>query len=90
MLLLWYVLKYLESQQKRTNYFLQWLQSNQQVALFDNLFIRCSPDYLENASPLVILSVGAAVTASLATNVMERLTWLEVVFRSIDPRVSFR
>lgn len=63
-----------------------WLQSNQQVALFDNLFVRCNPGYLGQASPLVILSVGAAVTASLATNVMERLSWLETVFRSVNPR----
>ncbi|CAD6575433.1 MAG: hypothetical protein ASARMPREDX12_005182 [Alectoria sarmentosa] len=63
-----------------------WLQSNQQVALFDNLFVRCNPSYLGQASPLVILSVGAAVTASLATNVMERLSWLETVFHSVNPR----
>ncbi|CAF9928860.1 hypothetical protein IMSHALPRED_007763 [Imshaugia aleurites] len=63
-----------------------WLQSGQQVALFDNLFVRCNPGYLGQASPLVVLSVGAAVTASLATNVMERLSWLETVFRSVNPR----
>ena len=34
------------------------------------------------------LSVGAAVTSSLETNVTERLTWLEAVFHSINPRVS--
>ena len=37
---------------------------------------------------LVSLSAGAAVTASLETNVMERLAWLETVFQVIDPRVS--
>lgn len=63
-----------------------WLQSNQQVALFDNLFVSCNPGYLGQASPLVILSVGAAVTTSLATNVMERLSWLETVFHSVNPR----
>jgi len=66
---------------------LQWLQSQQQVELFDQLFVRCDPNYLRQTSPLVILSVGAAVTSSLATNVMERLTWLETVFHSIDTRV---
>lgn len=66
----------------------QWLQSNQQVALFDNLFVRCNPSYLRNASPLVVLSVGAAVTAALGTHVMERLAWLETVFHSINPDVS--
>jgi len=65
----------------------KWLQSNQQVALFDNLFVRCNPSYLSQASPLVILSVGAAVTAALQTNTMERLTWLETVFHAVNPRV---
>lgn len=37
---------------------------------------------------LVSLSVGAAVTVSLETNVMQRLAWLETVFQVIDPRVS--
>lgn len=63
-----------------------WLRSNQQVALFDNLFVRCNPSYLGQASPLVILSVGAVVTTSLGTNVMERLSWLETVFRLVNPR----
>ena len=66
-----------------------WLQSGQQVALFDNLFVRCNPGYLRNASPLVVLSVGAAVTASLTSNVLARLEWLETVLGSIDPRVRY-
>ena len=65
----------------------QWLQSHQQVQLFDKLFVRCDPIYLRQTSPLVILSVGAAVTSSLHTNIMERLVWLESVLRFIDARV---
>jgi hypothetical protein len=57
------------------------------VELFDNFFVRCDPSYLRQTSPLVILSVGAAVTSALETNVMERLAWLETVFYSIDTRV---
>ncbi len=55
--------------------------------MFDNFFVRCDPSYLRQTSPLVILSVGAAVTSALETNVMERLAWLETVFYSIDTRV---
>ena len=66
----------------------QWLQSGHQVELFDQFFVRCSPAYLQHLSPLVALSVGAAVTSTLETNIMERLTWLETVFATIDPRVS--
>lgn len=67
----------------------QWLQSAHQVELFDQFFVRCRPAYLQHLSPLVALSVGAAVTSTLETNIMERLTWLETVFATIDPRVCY-
>lgn len=57
------------------------------MALFDQLFARFNPNYLRQASALVILSVGAAVTASLDTNIMERLAWLDTVLKSIHPDV---
>ena len=47
-----------------------------------------NPGFIQQLSPLITLSVGAAVTNVLENNVMERLAWLEVVFANIDPRVS--
>lgn len=38
-----------------------------------------------NLSPLVALSVSAAVTSSLDKNILERLMWLETVFSCINP-----
>ncbi|RAL10725.1 uncharacterized protein BO97DRAFT_372043 [Aspergillus homomorphus CBS 101889] len=63
----------------------KWLQSSQQADLFDNLFVRMNPSYLTSLSPIVALSVGVAVTSSLRTNPMERLTWLEVVLQTVNP-----
>ncbi|OJJ72983.1 hypothetical protein ASPBRDRAFT_42762 [Aspergillus brasiliensis CBS 101740] len=63
----------------------KWLQSSQQADLFDNLFVRLNPSYLTSLSPIVGLSVGVAVTSSLQTNVMQRLTWLEVVLQTVNP-----
>ncbi|RAL04956.1 uncharacterized protein BO80DRAFT_373231 [Aspergillus ibericus CBS 121593] len=63
----------------------RWLQSSQQADLFDNLFVRMNPSYLTSLSPIVGLSVGVAVTSSLQTHVMERLTWLEVVLQTVNP-----
>ena len=57
------------------------------MALFDNLFVHQNPNYLRHSSPLVILSVGAAVTSSMETNVHERLIWLAAVIKAIDPKV---
>ncbi|MCJ1470571.1 hypothetical protein MMC07_009217 [Pseudocyphellaria aurata] len=64
---------------------IQWIQSNQQAALYDNYLVRFNPSYLQQLPPLVVFSVGAAVTSSLENNVMERLAWLETVFATVDP-----
>ncbi|KAL5335289.1 hypothetical protein BJX70DRAFT_375483 [Aspergillus crustosus] len=65
----------------------KWLQSEQQADLFDHLFVRLNPGYLSTLSPIVALSVGVAVTSSLQTNVMDRLSWLEVVLQAVNLRV---
>lgn len=66
----------------------QWLQSEQQADLFDRLFVHMNPSYLNALPPIVALSVGVAVTSSLQTNAMERLTWLEVVLQTVNLRAS--
>ena len=68
--------------------FRQWLQSNEKDFIFDNFLVRLNPGFLQQLSPLITLSVGAAVTNTLESTVMERLAWLETVFANIDPRVS--
>ncbi|KAL3466542.1 hypothetical protein BJX64DRAFT_230809 [Aspergillus heterothallicus] len=62
----------------------RWLQSEQQAYLFDSLFVRLDPAYLNTLSPIVALSVGVAVTSSLQTNANERLSWLEVVLQTVN------
>jgi hypothetical protein len=54
--------------------------------LFDNLFVRVNMNYLDLVSPLVSLTVSAAITSSFSTNVEERLAWLKKVLDSIDIR----
>jgi len=68
----------------------RWLHSPQdkQVSLFDNLFVRCNPQYLQTISTLLALSVGAAVTTSLETNTAKRLGWIEAVLSTVNPMVS--
>lgn len=56
--------------------------------MFDNLFVRLNPTYLNTLSPIVSLSVGVAVTSSLQTHVSERLAWLEVVLQTVNLMVS--
>lgn len=66
---------------------IRWLQSSQQANIFDRLFVNYSANYLSSLSPIVALSVGAAVTSSFETNVMQRLDWLQSAFKTIDPKV---
>ncbi|ODH52911.1 hypothetical protein GX48_00779 [Paracoccidioides brasiliensis] len=69
---------------------IRWIQSPHQADLFNNLFVNFDPSYLAKLSPLVVLSVSAAVTSSLETNVMDRLNWLELVFQTVnikDPEI---
>lgn len=47
-----------------------------------------NPSYLNTLPPIVALSVGVAVTSSLQTNAVERLTWLEAVLQTVNLRVS--
>lgn len=67
---------------------IQWLQSSRQGELFDRLFVRCNPQYLRKLTPLVTLSVSAAITASFDSYVDERLEWLSIVLQNINLHVS--
>ena len=48
--------------------------------------MHCRPDYVRQLTPLVALSVAAAVTATLDTHVTERLLWVDTVFSAIDTK----
>ncbi|PNS14620.1 U3 small nucleolar RNA-associated protein 21 [Sphaceloma murrayae] len=63
---------------------IRWLQSSRQAELFDRLFVRVNPQYLQKLSPLVKLSVSAAVSTSFEENVDQRLDWLGIILHSTD------
>ena len=65
---------------------MQWISSDRQAEIFDKLFIRVNPDYLHQVTPLVALTVSAALTSSFDTNTSERLAWLGRVLAQIDMR----
>lgn len=57
--------------------------------MFDELFVRINPAYLQHVSPLIALSVSVAVTASFDNNAEKRLEWLSAVLQMDlhDPEV---
>ena len=63
---------------------IQWLQSERQAHIFDVVFVRVNPRYLESVSPLISLSVSATITATFETHVEQRLEYLSVVLNNID------
>lgn len=67
---------------------IKWMHSARKIELFDEVFVHINPAYLEEMSALIILSVSAAVTDSLDTNILQRLAWLEVGLHIINPAVS--
>jgi WD40 repeat protein len=68
---------------------MQWLQSSRTAELFDQVFIRCNPNYIRQVSPLLALSAGTVVSGNMDRNTMERLVWLDAVLASVNPNVSF-
>lgn len=66
---------------------MQWLQSQRTEELFDAIFVRCNPGYLQQVSPLLVLSTGAVVSEPLDRNLEQRLAWLDAVLQSVNPRV---
>ena len=65
---------------------MQWISSDRQADIFDKLFVRVNPTYLSQLSPLVALTVSAAITSSFDSFVSERLDWLTRVLQQIDVR----
>ncbi|KAH0553412.1 hypothetical protein GP486_006518 [Trichoglossum hirsutum] len=63
-----------------------WLQSGvRQAELFDRIFARQGPSFVRSLSPLVMLSVAAAITTSFDSFPVERLQWLENILLAMDP-----
>lgn len=56
--------------------------------MFDLFFVKVDPQYLQMLSPLVKLSVAAAVSVSFETNVDQRIEWLEIIRLSTNLYVS--
>lgn len=68
---------------------IKWLQSEQPNRLFDELFVRFTPEYLSvDVSPLVAFSIGVTIANSLATYTARRLEWIDAALDAVDLQVS--
>jgi hypothetical protein len=68
---------------------IRWLQSQHPVELFDNLFIRFTPEYLStDVSALVAFTIAVTVSKNMDTNLERRLEWINAAMDAVDFRVS--
>jgi hypothetical protein len=68
---------------------IKWLQSQHPVKLFDNLFIRFTPEYLStDVSALVAFTIAVTVSKNMDTNLERRLEWINAAMDAVDFRVS--
>ncbi|KAI9882487.1 MAG: hypothetical protein M1823_005768 [Watsoniomyces obsoletus] len=66
---------------------IKWLQSPFQEDIFSRVLVRAGSFMVRNLTPLVLLSVAAAVASDLQSGntMMDRLTWLEACLRRMNP-----
>ncbi|KAM3077393.1 hypothetical protein ACMFMG_006740 [Clarireedia jacksonii] len=63
----------------------RWLQTGREQEFFARYFCRFSPKFIQELSPLLLLSLGAIITMELADELMEqRLAWTETILGSFQ------
>ncbi|KAH9217251.1 hypothetical protein DL95DRAFT_459467 [Leptodontidium sp. 2 PMI_412] len=68
---------------------IQWLQTQQEQKFFRRYFIQFNPDFVQDLSPLLLLSLGATISMELGDELLsQRLVWLETVILTFQALVS--
>ena len=68
---------------------IQWLQTQQEQKFFTRYFSRFNPDFVQDLSPLLLLSLGATISMQLDDELLPlRITWLETVVTAFQALVS--
>ncbi|KAK0127821.1 hypothetical protein ONS96_007324 [Cadophora gregata f. sp. sojae] len=68
---------------------IQWLQTQQEQKFFTRYFSRFNPDFVQDLSPLLLLSLGATISMQLDDELLPlRITWLETVVTAFQDLVS--
>ncbi|XMA10411.1 hypothetical protein WAI453_003202 [Rhynchosporium graminicola] len=68
---------------------IQWLQTQQEQKFFRRYFVKYNPDFVQDLSPLLLLSLGATISMELTDGLLpQRCTWLEAVILAFQALVS--
>lgn len=68
---------------------IRWLQSGLHQEFFENYFYKFNPAFVRELNPLLILSIGSAISAGMESQkVLERLAWLETILAVLQAHVN--
>lgn len=67
------------------------MRSERKIQLFDEVFFYVEPHFVRQLGGLLILSIAATVSeGDFATNIQQRLQWVDYCLGAIDATVSRR
>jgi len=68
---------------------IKWLQTKREQEFFTTYFVKFTPDFLRELTPLLLLSLGATVSVKLDDELMnQRIAWMEAILASFQTHVS--
>lgn len=68
---------------------IRWLQTGLHQEFFENYFSKFNPDFIRELNPLLLLSIGSAISAGMEDKlVMQRIAWLETVLSVLQAHVA--
>ena len=70
---------------------IQWLQTGREQEFFEKYFSKLRPDFITRLSALLLLSLGATISAEMAGDLMDlKITWLEIVLNTFQSHIDAR
>jgi hypothetical protein len=68
---------------------IRWLQTGLHQEFFENYFADFTPDFIRGLNPLLLLSIGSAISGGIENKKMlERITWLEMILALLQAHVN--
>jgi WD40 repeat protein len=71
------------------NAVIQWLQTRREQEFFARFFSQYNPTFVQNLSPLLLLSLGATISIQLEDQyLIQRITWMETILAAFQGRLN--
>lgn len=68
---------------------IQWLQTKREQEFFARFFSQINPDFTRELSPLMLLSLGAIITATLEDQYLNaRIAWMDMILSTFQGKLN--